>query len=143
MDLTFQVPMQYCSLQHRTLLLSPVTSTTGCCFCFGSISSFFLELFLHWSPVAYWMEYCSTINKNEKKWIFAICSNMERLGGLYAKVKKVRQKKTNTVWYRLFVESKKHNKLVNMIKKRSRLTDIDNKVVITSGGGAGSTNYQV
>ena len=54
MDLTFQVLMRYCSLQHRTLLLSPVTSTTGCCFCFGSVSSFFLELFLHWSPVAYW-----------------------------------------------------------------------------------------
>ena len=48
MDLTFQVPMQYCSLPHRTLLLSPITSTTGYCFCFGSISSFFLELFLHW-----------------------------------------------------------------------------------------------
>ena len=46
--------MQYCSLQHRTLLPSPVTSTTGCYFCFGSIPSFFLELFLHWSPVAYW-----------------------------------------------------------------------------------------
>ena len=46
--------MQYCSLQHQTLLLSPVTSTTGYCFCFGSIPSFFLELFLHWSPVAYW-----------------------------------------------------------------------------------------
>ena len=46
--------MQYCSLQHRTLLLSPVTSTTGYCFCFGSIPSFFLELFLHWAPVAYW-----------------------------------------------------------------------------------------
>ena len=54
MDLTFQVPMQYCSLQHQTLLLSPVTSTTGYCFCFGSIPSFFLELFLHWTPVAYW-----------------------------------------------------------------------------------------
>jgi len=54
MDLTFQVPMQYCSLQHQTLLLSPVTSTAGYCFCFGSIPSFFLELFLHWSPVAYW-----------------------------------------------------------------------------------------
>ena len=54
MDLMFQVPMQYCSLQHQTLLPSPVTSTTGCCFYFGSISSFFLELFLHWSPVAYW-----------------------------------------------------------------------------------------
>ena len=54
MDLTFQVPMQYCPLQHRTWLLSPVTSTTGCCFYFGSIPSFFLELFLHWAPVAYW-----------------------------------------------------------------------------------------
>ena len=30
MDLTFQVPMQYFSLQHQTLLPSPVTSTTGC-----------------------------------------------------------------------------------------------------------------
>ena len=54
MDLTFQVSMQYFSLQHQTLLPSPVTSTTGCCFCFGAVSSFFLELFLHWSPVAYW-----------------------------------------------------------------------------------------
>ena len=54
MDLTFQVPMQYRSLQHRTLLLSPVTSTAGYSFCFGPIPSFFLELFLHWSPVAYW-----------------------------------------------------------------------------------------
>ena len=54
MDLTFQVPIQYCSLQHQTLLPSPVTSTTGCCFCFGSIPSFFLELFLHSSPTAYW-----------------------------------------------------------------------------------------
>ena len=53
-DLTFQVLVQYCSLQHQALLLSLVTSTTGCCFCFGSVSSFFLELFLHWSPVAYW-----------------------------------------------------------------------------------------
>ena len=31
-DLTFQDPMQYCSLQHWTLLPSPVTSTTRCCF---------------------------------------------------------------------------------------------------------------
>ena len=50
MDLTFQIPMYYCSLWHWTLLLSPVTSTTGYCFCFGSNPSFFL----HWSPVAYW-----------------------------------------------------------------------------------------
>ena len=54
MDITFQVPMQYCYLQQRTLLLSPVTFTTRCCFCFGSVSSFFLELFLYCSPLAYW-----------------------------------------------------------------------------------------
>ena len=46
--------MQYCSLQHQTLLPLPVTTTTGCCCRFSSVSSFFLELFLHWSPVAYW-----------------------------------------------------------------------------------------
>ena len=57
MDLTFQVPMQYCILQHQTLLPSPVTSTTGYCFCFGSLSSFFLESFLYSSPVAYWDTY--------------------------------------------------------------------------------------
>ena len=53
-NLTFQIPLQYCSLQNQILLLSPVTSTTVCCFCFGFVSSFFLELLLHWSPVAYW-----------------------------------------------------------------------------------------
>ena len=52
-DLTFQVPKQYSSLQHWTWLPSPVTSTTGHCFHFGSISLFFLKLFLQ-SPVAYW-----------------------------------------------------------------------------------------
>ena len=39
MDLTFQVPMQYCFLQHWTLLLSPVTSTTGHCFCFPTVTA--------------------------------------------------------------------------------------------------------
>ena len=36
------------------LLPSPVTSTMGHIFHFGSASSFFLELILHSSPVAYW-----------------------------------------------------------------------------------------
>ena len=54
MDLTFQVTMQYCSLQHQTLLPSPVISIMGRCFCFSFVSSFFLELFLYSSPVAYW-----------------------------------------------------------------------------------------
>ena len=54
-DLTFEVPMQFRSLQHWSLLPSPITSTTGHCFLFDSISSFFLELFFLWSPVAYWV----------------------------------------------------------------------------------------
>ena len=54
MDLTFEVSIKYCSLRHQTLLPSPVTSTTGGCFCFGSVSSFFLELFLYCCLVAYW-----------------------------------------------------------------------------------------
>ena len=54
MDLTFQVSVQCCSLQYWTLFPSLITSTTGHCFRFGSVSSFFLELFFHSSPVAYW-----------------------------------------------------------------------------------------
>ena len=54
LDLTFHICMQYCSLQHQILLPSPVKSTTGCYFCFGFIYSFFLEIYLHSSPVAYW-----------------------------------------------------------------------------------------
>ena len=41
MELTFQVPMQYCSLQHQTLLPSLVTFTPGCCFALApSLHSF-------------------------------------------------------------------------------------------------------
>ena len=55
MNLTFQVPMQYCSSQHQTLLSPPGTLTAGCCFHCGSASSFLLELYLHSSEAAYWI----------------------------------------------------------------------------------------
>ena len=57
MDLTFQVPIQYCSLQHWILLSSADTSTIECYICLGPASSFILGLLvilLHSSPVAYW-----------------------------------------------------------------------------------------
>ena len=57
MDLTFQVPMQYCSLQHWTLFSLPDTSTTEYHFHFGPATPLFLELIvtaLHSSPVVYW-----------------------------------------------------------------------------------------
>ena len=50
-DLTFQVPMQYCSLQHYFNHLSHPQLVL---FCFSSVSSFFPELFLHSCPVTYW-----------------------------------------------------------------------------------------
>ena len=59
MDLTFQVPMQYCSLQHRTLLLSPVTSTTWYCFALAPFlhsfwSYFFTDLQWHTGHLPTW-----------------------------------------------------------------------------------------
>ena len=57
MDLTFKILMQYCSLQHQTLLSPPDTSTTGHHFCFGTAASFILELFVIVfcsSPVVSW-----------------------------------------------------------------------------------------
>ena len=53
MDLTFQVSMQYYSLQHRTLLSPSDTSTTGHGLWYGLASSFLLKLFLCSSPLAY------------------------------------------------------------------------------------------
>ena len=61
MDLTFQVPMQYCSLQHWTVLSPPDTYTTEPHFHFGPASSIFLKLLvvaLRFSPVAYWTAFC-------------------------------------------------------------------------------------
>ena len=46
---------------------------------------------------------------------FAICDNTDGPGGYYAKWN-VRQRKTNTVWYHLYVKSKKNNKWTNRIK---------------------------
>ena len=57
MGLIFQVPLQYCSLQHQILLLSPDTSTTDCRIHFGPATSYILGLLvilLLSSPVVYW-----------------------------------------------------------------------------------------
>ena len=56
MDLTFQISMPYCSLQHQTLLPSPITSTWALFSLLlhlfilsGVISLLFFTLLLHWS----------------------------------------------------------------------------------------------
>ena len=50
---------------------------------------------------------------HKKEWNNAICSKMDGLGGYNAKWNKS-ERKTNTVWYHLYVESKKYNKLVKI-----------------------------
>ena len=43
-----------CRSSLRLTSIESVMPTAGYCFCFGSIPSFFLDLSLHWPPVAYW-----------------------------------------------------------------------------------------
>ena len=54
MDLTFQIPMQYCHLQHWTLLSPPDTSTTGIVSTLSqppqSFWSYFSCLVSYWAP---------------------------------------------------------------------------------------------
>ena len=57
MKVTFQVPVQYCSLLHWTLLSSPDTPMAEHHLCIGPAASLFLELLvvvLCSSPGAYW-----------------------------------------------------------------------------------------
>ena len=67
---------------------------------------------------------------------------MDGLGGHYAKVKEVRQRKTNTVWYHLYMESK-NIQTSEYYKKKDRLTDIENKLVVTRGAREGRANIGV
>jgi len=77
MVLMFQVPMQYCSLKHQTLLSPPDTSRAGCHFLFGSASSFFQVVFLH-SSLAYNIldTYCPgrVISQGRIFFAFSYCS---------------------------------------------------------------------
>ena len=50
------IPGSYAILLFTASDLASITSHihNWVCFCFNSIPSFFLELFLHWSSIAYW-----------------------------------------------------------------------------------------
>ena len=63
----------------------------------------------------------------------------------------IRQKKTNTVWYHLRVESKKYNTLVNITKKKQTHRyreqtsgyQLGRGVPLWDGGRVGGTNYYI
>ena len=59
------------------------------------------------------MRYYSAIKKNEISQFSATWMDMEGI-----MLSEISQRKTNTVWYHLYVESKKYNKLVNIIKTK-------------------------
>ena len=52
---------------------------------------------------------------HKKEWNCAIHSTMDLEGIILSEINK---RKTNAVWYHLYVESKKYNKLVNITKKK-------------------------
>ena len=56
-DLRFQVPMEYCSLQHQTLLSPPDTSTSEHHFHFGPSFSFFSGVISPLFPSGIWETY--------------------------------------------------------------------------------------
>ena len=59
------------------------------------------------------MEYYSAIKKNE---ILPYAATWMDLEGIM--LSEISQRKINTIWYHLYVESKKYNKLVNKAKKK-------------------------
>ena len=56
------------------------------------------------------------VSLNKKEWNFAICSNRDLEGIMLSEIS---QRKTNTVWYHLYVKSKKYNRPVNVTKKEA------------------------
>ena len=43
----------------------------------------------------------------------------------------VSQTKTNIIWYRLYVESKKNGYKWTYLQNRNRVTDVENKLMVT------------
>ena len=92
------------------------------------------------------MEYYSHRKENE---ISPFAATWLNLKGLMPS--EISQRKTIIVWYHLYMQFFKCNKQVSMLtkkKKKNRLTDTENKPVVTSGRegqhrGGGDTNYWV
>ena len=86
------------------------------------------------------MEYYSIIRKNE---ILPFAATWMDLKGVMPS--EISQRKTNTVWYHLYVESKKKKNTTNwwIQKKGSRLTDTENKLGVTSERKEGIGNTEV
>ena len=77
------------------------------------------------------MEYYSAIKNNE---IMPLATTLMQLEIII--LCEVRKRKTNTIWYHLYVESKIWHKWT-CLQNRNRLTDIENRLVVAEGEGEG------
>ena len=75
----------------------------------------------------YTMEYYSAIKKNEIMPFAATWMQLEIII-----LSEVRKRKTNTVWYHLYVEAKTWQKWI-YLWNRNRLTDIENRLAVAKG----------
>ena len=71
--------------------------------------------------------YNGILLSHKKEWSFAICNNLDGLVGYYAKWNNSDKERQILYNITLYVESKKIQQNTN------RLTDIENKLVVTSG----------
>ena len=74
------------------------------------------------------MEYYSAVKKNE---IMSFAATWTKLEIII--LSEVNQTKTSIIWYYLYMESKKWHKWTYS-QNRNRLTDIENKFMVTKGG---------
>ena len=75
----------------------------------------------------YTMEFYSVIKNSEITLFAGIWMELEII-----MLSEIRQRKTNMLWYCLYVESLKK---IQNLQKRNRLTDLENKVMVSSGRG--------
>ena len=78
--------------------------------------------------------YSGILLTHKKEWNNAICRNMMQVEIIT--LREVRKRKTNTIWYHLYVESKIWHKRT-YLQDRNRLTDIKNRLVFAKGEEVG------
>ena len=90
----------------------------------------YMYIYIHTHTYTHTMEYYSAIKKND---ILLFAATWMDLEGI--RLSEISQTKTNTVWYHLYVESKKYTKIVNITKKKQ--THRYRELVVTSRGARG------
>ena len=84
--------------------------------------------------------YKGILLSHKKEWNFAICNNMDVLGGHYAKWNK--SDRERQILYHLYVESKKYDKLVSLTEKKQTHRYREQMRGYQCGEGRGEGKYK-